>query len=198
MRTLLQCSRSVPFDCADDESAAQQFMRALRCNSPPAVCDLQEQHFSFVAAQSAGRSAGDRPPLVQAACKPPLPPASPGKATGSRSPKPSGLRRTASALASFHTNQPPHSAPPPATPSAGEGGSRCVGAPVHEDVKPSYSSLSVGTTDGFSAQLMPPAEHQLHDFTSDNSHNCDRDEPSPLDQLLLDPDLMSLDHALQL
>ena len=174
-------------------------MRALRCNSPPAVSDLQEQHFSFVAAQSAGRSAGDRPPLMQAACKPPLPPASPGKASGVRSPKPLGLRRTVSALASFHTNQPPHSAPP-ATPSACERSSCCDGAAVHEKAKASFSSLSVGTgtTDGFNAQLLPPADHQMHDFTSDNSHNCDRDEPSPLDQLLLDPDLMSLDHALQL
>ncbi len=172
-------------------------MRALRCNSPPAVSDLQEQHFSFVAAQSAGRSAGDRPPMMQAACKPPLPPSSPGKACGVRSPKPMGLRRTVSALASFHTNQPPYSAPP-AAPAAGESGSCCVSASMHAHAKPSYSSLSAGATDGFSAQLLPHAEHQMHDFISDDSHNCDRDEPSPLDQLLLDPDLMSLDHALQL
>ena len=172
-------------------------MRALRCNSPPAVSDLQEQHFSFVAVQSAGRSASDRPPLVQAACKPPLPPASPGKASGPRSPKPLGLRRTASALASYHTHQ-PHS-PSTLASLTGPGNGHSHGAAENDDAKSnSYSSLSVGTTDGYVSQLMPAAEAQLHDFTSDNSHNCDRDEPSPLDQLLLDPDLMSLDHALQL
>lgn len=156
---------------------------SVRRHTLPAVCDLQEQQFSFVAAHYMGGQSMSGGRRSQQACKPPLPPPSPRHAAtafGGRSP--AFLRRSASAKAVCYEDS--HSVPTL---------ERCLSA---EHAGAQASSDAFGACAAyFGMQLGAQCGPEGAGSTSGSDilgggYLCNMDEPSTLDQLLMDPELM--------